>query len=73
MKISVGDYWLTRNSQIVKVTEYNKKLSYPYCLEVIDTGGNYSVNESGNFLSSVESTYDLVKKVTPEKDPEYFI
>ena len=76
MKISVGDYWLTRGGHIVEVTEYNEYDPYPYCFKLVNPKKSsklYSVDKKGQYFKKDASMYDFIEKVTSETHPEYFI
>ncbi len=73
---SIGDFFLTRDGSIAVVENFNDPK--PYVADGIVKPKNTkniarSWMRDGSCYFSRDDKYDLIKKITQEKNPEYFI
>ncbi len=73
----IGDYWLTGNLQVVRITKINLISVYPISAVPLgdDDRSNFTFTKEGfsNYYTKTTEEFDLLKKITRENDPEYFI
>ncbi len=73
LKIITGDLWSTRNQDICKITRVDKSglLDYPIYGTINNKRNTWT--EQGKEYDESKSKHDLMKKVTKQNNPEYFI
>ncbi len=71
-KIKVGEYYITGLGDIGEIIQISSGIQYPI---IISFGRGYEVTmtKEGRLWTNKKSKDDLVRRITPEDDPEYFI
>ncbi len=75
-KFKTGDFWLSRNykvAEIQRTEKVTKKHIYHIVAIFWDEKNAERFSANGDFNNGVVHPLDLMKKITPETDPEYFI
>ena len=74
MKVEVGKYYMDGNGVVRYISRFNANSRiFPYAC---DTKHNIAFTENGSFLAfqnDKKSKYDLVKEITKDEYPEYYI
>ncbi len=71
-EIKVGEYYITGLGAVGEVIQISPRVPYPV---IISFGKGYDVTmtKEGRLWTNKKSKDDLVRRITPEDDPEYFI
>ena len=76
MKIKVGKYYLDGNGIVRYVSRFNADdYFFPYVCDGKNNVTHIKFTANGSFLAfnAKKSKNDLVKEITKENDPQYFI
>ena len=77
-EFNIGDIWIDKVGNIVKIVDYSVG-HWPWCAEVMkkidsELTNNETYSNNGIYSSDLTPTkYDLLKKITREENPEYFL
>ncbi len=70
MNIKVNEYYVTRQNELLQVTEIQDGISYPVICNTNEK--QYAFTLQGKYWEQ-EHHFDLVKRVTVKDNPEYFL
>ncbi len=84
MKPKIGDFWLNRVNELVRVARATKEESgyasdlnsFPFICHVIGTDRYYVITKEGNYFSEAyneNAPEDLKIKISKEENPEYWL
>ncbi len=80
MKYCIGDIWVTVSGDLVTIDAIHTASAYPInaIMHIPNRGNykhdiNYDINGCANYLSKDVKDWNLVKQITFENDPEYFL
>ncbi len=68
---NVGEYWITRDKQIVRITNFDADSVYPIDVKFMTGRVEYYVLDGK--VWDFESGEDLMFQITHKSHPEYFI
>ena len=77
-EFNIGDIWIDKVGNIVKIIKYNSG-KWPWLAEIVkkvDDTLKDSETYSNNGIYSADlmpTEYDLLKRITREENPEYFL
>jgi len=72
MKIKVG-YYFSRNSELIRIDEVSEDEVFSVIGVRMSTGYQFTWTINGHHTLYSESILDLIKYLTPEEYPEYYI